>query len=590
MDVRDILNRLTGVKGGSGQWYARCPAHDDKHQSLSVSIGQDGRVLLNCHAGCSVENVAAAMGLTVKDLFVDKPKVQERPTITEIYTYPNGAQKLRYSDKHFGWRQPDGKGGWIWNRKGLPRSLYIAGKLSGVMAVAEGEKDANTLHRLGWDAVSAEDGAGEDKWHSEYTEQLKGRHVLIFQDNDDKGKAFAQETAAALNGSAKSVRVLDLSTVWPDMPEKADVSDMVEHYGDERACQLIADLTHNTPEWTPQSGPSVFDTFGFFSVPDLTDEERKPPEFIVEGMIPCGLSFLSGPPKARKTFLALQMAAAVATGNPFLGRSTKKCDVVYLDLEGSKSRVSTRSDRMTIQIPRNVYITNRVQKKLSDGLVEELRKLHRERPQIRLVIIDTYSRARGNVKGGGANAYDQDVAFLEPVQQMAIEENIAILFIHHDKKGAGFASDSFERLSGTMGISGSADAVLNLILDGKRFDGKATLEFTPRDAKGGEVNLVFDERFCEWQELVEMPAPDIRGNPVCDWIITNAPARGKIGDFFSYEDVFRYAYNCFAENAGDKVRKSIVEHKADLFSQFGIGVQIGVKSNGQRGIRLINLL
>lgn len=590
MDVRDILNRLTGVKGGSGQWYARCPAHDDKHQSLSVSIGQDGRVLLNCHAGCSVENVAAAMGLTVKDLFVDKPKVQERPTITEIYTYPNGAQKLRYSDKHFGWRQPDGKGGWIWNRKGLPRSLYIAGELSGVMAVAEGEKDANTLHRLGWDAVSAEDGAGEDKWHSEYTEQLKGRHVLIFQDNDDKGKAFAQETAAALNGSAKSVRVLDLSTVWPDMPEKADVSDMVEHYGDERACQLIADLTHNTPEWTPQSGPSVFDTFGFFSVPDLTDEERKPPEFIVEGMIPCGLSFLSGPPKARKTFLALQMAAAVATGNPFLGRSTKKCDVVYLDLEGSKSRVSTRSDRMTIQIPRNVYITNRVQKKLSDGLVEELRKLHRERPQIRLVIIDTYSRARGNVKGGGANAYDQDVAFLEPVQQMAIEENIAILFIHHDKKGAGFASDSFERLSGTMGISGSADAVLNLILDGKRFDGKATLEFTPRDAKGGEVNLVFDERFCEWQELVEMSGAGIRGNPVCDWIITNAPARGKIGDFFSYEDVFRYAYNCFAENAGDKVRKSIVEHKADLFSQFGIGVQIGVKSNGQRGIRLINLL
>lgn len=589
MDVRDILNRLTGVKGGSGQWYARCPAHDDKHQSLSVSIGQDGRVLLNCHAGCSVENVAAAMGLTVKDLFVDKPNAQERPTITEIYTYPNGAQKLRYSDKHFAWRQPDGKGGWIWNRKGLPRSLYIAGELSGVMAVAEGEKDADTLHRLGWDAGSAEDGAGEGKWHSEYTEQLKGRHVLIFQDNDDKGKAFAQETAAALNGSAKSVRVLDLSTVWPDMPEKADVSDMVKSYGDERACQLIAELMHNTPEWTPQSGSSVFDTFGFFSVPDLTDEERKPPEFIVDGMIPCGLSFLSGPPKARKTFLALQMAAAVATGSPFLGRKTKKCDVVYLDLEGSKSRVSTRSDRMTIQIPRNVYITNRVQKKLSDGLVEELRKLHRERPQIRLVIIDTYSRARGNVKGGGANAYDQDVAFLEPVQQMAIEENIAILFIHHDKKGAGFMADSFERLSGTMGISGSADAVLNLILDGKRFDGKATLEFTPRDAKGGEVNLVFDERFCEWQELVETPS-DIRGNPVCDWIIQNAPEKRKEGKFVSYDDVFYFSYRHHIDGAGDKVREQLEPRKDALLQSYGIGMQMGVQSNGKRGIRIINLL
>lgn len=312
MDVRDILNRLTGVKGGSGQWYARCPAHDDKHQSLSVSIGQDGRVLLNCHAGCSVENVAAAMGLTVKDLFVDKPKAQERPTITEIYTYPNGAQKLRYSDKHFGWRQPDGKGGWIWNRKGLTRSLYIAGELSGVMAVAEGEKDANTLHRLGWDAVSAEDGAGEGKWHSEYTEQLKGRHVLIFQDNDDKGKAFAQETAAALNGSAKSVRVLDLSTVWPDMPEKADVSDMVKSYGDERACQLIAELMHNTPEWTeapPEEDPflSCFKTLG-----DFEEEEAT---WLVPGWIPEGqITLMAADGGIGKTTLWCNIIAAISSG------------------------------------------------------------------------------------------------------------------------------------------------------------------------------------------------------------------------------------------------------------------------------------
>lgn len=312
MDVRDILNRLTGVKGGSGQWYARCPAHDDKHQSLSVSIGQDGRVLLNCHAGCSVENVAAAMGLTVKDLFVDKPKAPERPTITEIYTYPNGAQKLRYSDKHFGWRQPDGKGGWIWNRKGLPRSLYIAGELSGVMAVAEGEKDADTLHRLGWDAVSAEDGAGEGKWHSEYTDQLKGRHVLIFQDNDDKGKAFAQETAAALNGSAKSVRVLDLSTVWPDMPEKADVSDMVKSYGDERACQLIAELMHNTPEWTeapPEEDPflSCFKTLG-----DFEEEEAT---WLVPGWIPEGqITLMAADGGIGKTTLWCNIIAAISSG------------------------------------------------------------------------------------------------------------------------------------------------------------------------------------------------------------------------------------------------------------------------------------
>ena len=313
MDARDILTSLAGVKGGNGQWYARCPAHDDKHQSLSVSIGQDGRVLLNCHAGCSVDNVAAAIGLTVKDLFVDKPTAQERPTITEIYTYPSGAQKIRYSDKHFGWRQPDGKGGWVWNRKGVPRSLYIAGELSGVVAVAEGEKDADTLHRLGWNAASAEDGAGEGKWHSEYTEQLKGCNVLIFQDNDDKGKAFAQETAAALNGSAKSVRVLDLSTVWPDMPEKADVSDMVKSYGDKRACQLIADLMHNTPEWTevpPEADPflSCFKTLG-----DFEEEEAT---WLVPGWIPEGqITLMAADGGIGKTTLWCNIIAAISSGH-----------------------------------------------------------------------------------------------------------------------------------------------------------------------------------------------------------------------------------------------------------------------------------
>lgn len=172
---------------------------------------------------------------------------------------------------------------------------------------------------------------------------------------------------------------------------------------------------------------------------------------------------------------------------------------------------------------------------------------------------------------------------------MALEENIAVMFIHHDKKGAGFMSDSFERLSGTMGISGSADCVINLIADGKRFDGKATMEYTPRDAKGGEIKLAFDERFGEWQEIIE-DKPDLRGNPICDWIVRNAPERQKEGKTFSYDEVFKFAYGCYLDNPGNKVREQIEAHKDELFLRFGIGVQIGVKSHGERGIRIINLL
>lgn len=338
----------------------------------------------------------------------------------------------------------------------------------------------------------------------------------------------------------------------------------------------------------PKLTKSAFDSFGFYCLEDLTDEERTPPEFIVEGMIPTGMTFLSGAPKLRKSFLALQMAAAVATGSDFLGHKTNQCSVAYLDLEGSKSRISTRADRMRLTVPRNVYITNDSGAKISDGLTERIRALHHQKPEIKLIIVDTFSRARGTIKATGANAYDADVQLLEPIQRMAMDEKIAVVFVHHDKKGANFAIDTFERLSGTMGISGSADSVLNLIADGKRFDGKAMLEYTPRDAKGGEMKLVFNERFCEWE--IETANPDALLNDcVIRWILDHTPNKNTGGEFFDYDTAFRGAYNRPTEKPGDAVRTAILKHRNELFSQYGIAVQTGVKSNSTRGIRIVKV-
>lgn len=547
-------------------------------------------MVLKCQAGCDTRDVIARVGIKPRDLFYDSvAKTTERPQVVAVYEYPGGVQKLRRSDKSFTWRRPDGKGGWIYNRQGVPHALYIAGTLTNIVAVTEGEKDADNLHRLGFDAASGADGAGPGKWRQEYTEQLRDRTVIIFPDHDAVGKAYAEETAAALHGVAACVRLCDLSTVWPEIPEHGDVSDLISKFGDEEACRLIADLAANTPDWTPAPPTDIFKEFGFYSVPDLTEEERRPPEFIIEGMVPCGMTFLSGAPKIRKSFMALQMASAVATGSPFLGHATTQCDVAYLDLEGSKSRISFRAARMSNQIPGNVFVTNTITERLADGLVDKLRQLHRARPSIRLIIVDTYSRARGSYKAPGANAYDADIMLLEPVQRMALEENIALLFVHHDKKGAGLALDSFERLSGTMGISGSCDCVINLVADGKRFDGKATMEYTPRDAKGGEMRLVFDDRFGEWQEVVET-RPDLRGNPLCSWIIEHTPERQQEGKTFSYDTLVKAAYGTFVDNPGEEVRRQLVSRREELFSSYGIGIQMGVKSNGSRGIRVINLL
>ena len=67
--VELLLSKLERVKERAGKFIALCPAHYDKNPSLSVAEGDDGRVLLNCFAGCSSKDVCASLGLTFSDLF-----------------------------------------------------------------------------------------------------------------------------------------------------------------------------------------------------------------------------------------------------------------------------------------------------------------------------------------------------------------------------------------------------------------------------------------------------------------------------------------------------------------------------------------
>ena len=68
--IQLVLSRLDRVSStGRDKWKACCPAHSDKTPSLSVCQTDDGRVLLNCFAGCAVDDILAAIGLTTAELF-----------------------------------------------------------------------------------------------------------------------------------------------------------------------------------------------------------------------------------------------------------------------------------------------------------------------------------------------------------------------------------------------------------------------------------------------------------------------------------------------------------------------------------------
>ena len=79
----DAFARLVQAQQtGTGRWKARCPAHDDRSPSLGIREGDDGRVLLFCHAGCSLDSILAKLKLSKRDLFAGPPpSAQQLATI-----------------------------------------------------------------------------------------------------------------------------------------------------------------------------------------------------------------------------------------------------------------------------------------------------------------------------------------------------------------------------------------------------------------------------------------------------------------------------------------------------------------------------
>lgn len=74
-----LLERLEGVRqSGRDRWMAKCPAHLDRHPSLSIALGEDGRLLIHCFAGCQFDAVVQAVGLEVADFFPPKEGLRYR--------------------------------------------------------------------------------------------------------------------------------------------------------------------------------------------------------------------------------------------------------------------------------------------------------------------------------------------------------------------------------------------------------------------------------------------------------------------------------------------------------------------------------
>ncbi len=259
MTFSEIVRRFDGAKiTGENQAIVRCPCHADAKASLSIGVGGGGKILFYCHAGCQTKDILDRVGLKFSDVMPEKePDRGGERKLVAAYDYRNGTYKLRYSPKGFSW-QHDENGKRVAGRGDAPHVLYERGEPSDKVYICEGEKDVENVAKAGLYAVSSENGAGKGgkKWFADYNKTLLGKTLVLLSDNDDTGRDFMEAIAAEVARVAKSVKVLDLARIYPDLPDKGDISDVLAVCGADTTRELLEQLERDTPEWKPTQAPA----------------------------------------------------------------------------------------------------------------------------------------------------------------------------------------------------------------------------------------------------------------------------------------------------------------------------------------------
>lgn len=221
--------------------------------------------------------------------------------------------------------------------------------------------------------------------------------------------------------------------------------------------------------------------------------EFEPIQWTIPGYVPEGFNVLAGRQKLGKTWLAIDWSIAVACGGTAMGTVPVEAgDVLYIDMENGPRRIQRRiqalypDERVRPDLSHLEWVTDAPS--LDNGFVDALDDWRRSVVKPRLVVIDVLQRIKpaGNAN---RNAYENDYSSWAPLQRWAMEQGIAVVGLHHTKKGG--ADDPLEALSGSNGLAAVADTTL--VLD--RTSNGITLYVRGRDVDEKESALAFDAGF-----------------------------------------------------------------------------------------------
>jgi len=228
----------------------------------------------------------------------------------------------------------------------------------------------------------------------------------------------------------------------------------------------------------------------------LRNKSFKPINWVVNDLIPDGLTMLAAKPKVGKSWLMLDVAIALARGGWVLDKKCAQGDVLYAALEDNERRLKGRMTKLLGHgdWPERLTLWTEMHR-LEEGGLEQLRQWVASVENPKLIIIDVFSKVRRS-KGAQEGLYDSDYLAVVPLKSLADELGVGVVIVHHVRKMAADA-DPLDAVSGSTGLTGAMDTILVL----NRGAEGVTLYGRGRDVEEIESAVQFDKSTCRWSML-----------------------------------------------------------------------------------------
>src|SRR5260221_8082980 len=528
----NVLAHLKGVRTSLRGWKACCPAHADREPSLSIGLGEQGQVLLKCFAGCPIEHITEAMGLTLTDLFPDGTSASERASSNGAHHAPLtlldlalekqlpwqfllnlGVMEHPSGGLHIPYHLADGspaprsrirtaliaRPGSRWSKgkgKIVPYGLerLDEARKAGYLVLVEGESDCWTLWYQGFPALGLP--GAEMAGVLEEPTLLGIDRLYIIQEPDAGGTTFVK----ALTNRLKQWQWQGKAFVV-HLPGTKDPSDLYtqDRKGFRAAFQEA--LEHAEPLVFHRPHPISFPAGpkpNVFSLQELLSWELPPARWAIPEILPEGLTLLAGKPKLGKSWLALSAALSIASGGLALGtHPVSQGDVLYLALEDNARRLQARTRQLLASmsgVPGGIDFALDWPR-LGEGGLASLEDYLKEHPRVRLVVIDTWASVAPPSGERRSAPYDADHEALIPLQRLTDTYRVSILAVHHLRTTG--SRDVRDEITGSIGMTGAVDGTL--ILKRERGQAEATLFVTGRDIeREQQLAMNFDATTALW--------------------------------------------------------------------------------------------